>query len=804
MKISYHWLCEHLPVKPEPTTLSDILTAIGLEVENLDHYEEIRGSLQGLVTGKVLEVTAHPQADKLKLTQVDIGEEAPLRIVCGAPNVAAGQHVVVAPVGTTLYPAEGDPLKIKAARIRGEQSLGMICAEDEIGLGSSHEGILILPEDTPVGLPAADYFHPYQDWIFEIGLTPNRMDAMSHLGVARDVCAWLSNHDGRRVAPEIPAVDQFQAGPEAPLSVQVDNPEACPRYAGLSLSGVQVGESPAWLTQKLRAIGIRPVNNVVDITNFVLHECGQPLHAFDRDKLRGDAIIVKNLPAGTPFVTLDGKARKLDADDLMICDREGGICLAGVFGGADSGVSNTTSRIFLESACFEATGIRRTSFRHDLRTEAALRFEKGVDISGVLYALKRAALLMVSLCGARIDSGIVDQYPDPKPRTRVHFSYDYLRKLSGKAYAPAQVDAILESLGFTLTHAEAETLEAEVPYSKPDISLPADLTEEIMRIDGYDQIQIPTHIRIAPSTTGKPDREAVREKVADYLVSNGFFEIFTNSITFSGYYADDPSLIHLLNNLSSELDVMRPSLLETGLEAVAHNLNHKQQNVLFFEFGKTYQLSADQYVEQPHLALYLSGQKQEENWRHRPAAVDPYFLKGHLQNLFSLMGLPHPEFTPGEAEKMQQSMAVTLEGVSIGTVGNVAAETLSRFGIKQPVYFCQLHWDLLLKKAAGATVRYQSIPRFPSVRRDLALILDRGITFASVEQAARQVKSKILQAVKLFDVFESEKLGKDKKSFALGFTFQHTEKTLTDKEIDRVMQQLIQAFEKDLGAEIRK
>jgi len=804
MKISYHWLCEHLPVKPEPDTLSHILTAIGLEVENLDHYEEIRGSLQGLVTGKVLEVTMHPQADKLKLTQVDIGGENPLAIVCGAPNVAAGVHVVVAPVGTTLYPATGDPLTIKAARIRGEQSLGMICAEDEIGLGPSHEGILILPEDTPVGMPAADYFHPYQDWIFEIGLTPNRMDAMSHLGVARDVCAWLSHHHGARVAPIVPPVDQFQPGPEAPLSVRVENPDACPRYAGLSLSGVQVGESPAWLTQKLRAIGIRPVNNVVDITNYVLHECGQPLHAFDRDKLRGDAIIVKNLPTGTPFVTLDGQERRLDGADLMICDQEGGICLAGIFGGADSGVSHTTTRIFLESACFEPTGIRRTSFRHDLRTEAALRFEKGVDISGVIYALRRAALLMVTLCGARIDSQIVDHYPAPKPPARVRFSYDYLTKLSGKAYEPGQVDAILESLGFTLTHAEAGSLEAEVPYSKPDITLPADLTEEIMRIDGYDQIQIPTHIRIAPSLIRKPDREALRKKVSDYLVSNGFFEIFTNSITYSGYYADNPSLVRLLNNLSSELDVMRPSLLETGLEAVAHNLNHKQQNVLFFEFGKTYHQTGDRYMEVPHLGLYLSGQKQEENWRHRPEAVDPYFLKGHMENLFVLMGLPNPEFSPGEADHLSQPMTVTLQGQPIGTAGSVARERLSRFGIKQPVYYGELRWDLLVKKSTGTAVRYQPVPRFPSVRRDLALILDKSITFASVEQAARKVKSKLLQTVKLFDVFESEKLGKDKKSFAVGFTFQHPEKTLTDREIDRVMQQLIQAFEKDLGAEIRK
>jgi phenylalanyl-tRNA synthetase beta chain len=805
MNISYNWLSEYLPVKLDPDLLSDILTAIGLEVESLEKYEEVKGSMKGLVIGEVLEVNQHPGADRLKVTRVDIGTDEPLKIVCGAPNVAAGQKVVVATVGTTIYPFNKDPMTMKAARIRGEDSYGMICAEDEIGLGEDHGGILVLENGAKAGQPAGEYFRLSQDWIYEIGLTPNRMDAMSHLGVARDVCAWLSNREEKVIRPLIKTTDNFKVdNHDFPIAVQVENTKACPRYAGVSLTEIKVAESPAWLKQKLKAIGVRPINNVVDITNFVLHECGQPLHAFDGDAVTGRQIIVKNLPHGTPFVTLDGKERKLDAEDLMICNAETGMCIAGVFGGLHSGVTHKTTRIFLESACFNAVAIRRTSFRHDLRTDAAIRFEKGVDISGVIYALKRAAGLMVELCGAKVASDITDIYPQPQPQTIVKFSHDYLSRLSGKDYAPSKVKAILSSLGFEAVEQNEKVMRFSVPYSKPDIALPADLAEEVMRIDGYDNVAIPSHISLAPALTDKPDKETLREKIAGYLTGNGFYEIFTNSITNSRYYNEDQPLIHLINNLSSELDIMRPSLLETGLEAIAYNLNRQQLNILFFEFGKTYLLQDNDYVEKEYLALFLSGNKSAGNWLEQPMPVDNYFLKGHIQNIFSLTGLSLPDIIPANSPEWPYTQNILTQGQKAGSCTTVHTSKLQQFGIRQPVWYAELDWRLLCKLSGRAAIRYNDIPKYPSVRRDLALILDKNIPFAAVESTARAVKSNILQSITLFDVFESEKLGKGKKSYAVSFIFCHPEKTLTDKEIDKVMQKLIHAFENELQAEFRK
>jgi phenylalanyl-tRNA synthetase beta chain len=805
MKISYNWLSEYLPVKQDPHQLSGILTSVGLEVENLEKYEEIRGNMEGLVIGEVLEVYPHPGADRLQITRVDTGAAEPLQIVCGAPNVAKGQKVVVAPVGTTIYPVNGDPVKMKAARIRGEDSQGMICAEDEIGLGEGHEGILVLREDVQAGLPAKAYFHPLEDWVYEIGLTPNRMDAMSHLGVARDVCAWLSNTEGKSLQIRTPSVADFKIdNHDSVFTIEVENTVACPRYAGLSVTQIKVGPSPAWLKQKLQAIGVRSINNIVDITNFVMHETGQPLHAFDGDKIAGEKIIVKNLPAGTPFITLDGIERKLDAEDLMICDAREAICLAGVFGGMHSGVTDQTTRIFLESACFNATGIRRSSFRHDLRTDAAMRFEKGVDISGVPYALKRAASLMKALCGARVSSPITDVYPAPRERTGVSFSYDYLARLSGRTYAAGKVKTILESLGFTILREAEKALEVAVPYSKPDIALPADLAEEVMRIDGYDRVAAATHVNMVPVLMKKPDTEALREKVSGYLTSNGFYEIFTNSITSSHYYDKSQPLIRLLNNLSSELDVMRPSLLETGLEAVAHNLNRKQPDVLFFELGKTYRPDGKNYDEKEYLALYLSGDQTPESWLRRPVPVDSYFLKGHLQNIFSLLGLPAPRLVPGDDTRMNRAQKLLLGENDAGKFGQVSGEMRQRFGIRQPVWYAQLDWALLTRQSGKMAVSYRDIPRLPSMRRDLALILDKKIPFEAVEKTARSVKANTLQAINLFDVFQGEKLGAHKKSYAVSFLFRHPEKTLTDQEIDKVMRKLTVAFEQELGAEIRK
>lgn len=803
MTISYNWLSDYLPTTLSPEKLSDILTSIGLEVESLERYEEVKGSLEGLIIGEVIEVKPHPNADKLKLALVNIGETEPLHIVCGAPNVAEGQKVVVARVGTTIYPLNGNPVTMKAAKIRGEESLGMICAEDEIGLGENHEGILVLDGEAVPGTPAASYFEPEEDWTYEIGLTPNRMDATSHIGVARDVCAWLSAEKNEIVIPSIPDIDQFKVdNHHAEFSVEVENPVACPRYTGISLSDIHVGESPDWLKKKLDSIGVRPINNVVDITNFVLHECGQPLHAFDGDAIFEKKVIIKNLPEGTAFVTLDGQERKLDASDLMICDAREGMCIAGVFGGLRSGVTEKTKNIFLESACFDKVTIRRTSFRHDLRTDAAMRFEKGVDISGVQYALKRAVNLMKEICGASVTSDIIDVYPNPRPQTIVSLNYSYLHRLSGKAYEPERVKTILTSLGFEVIEQDDSGLQLAVPYSKSDILLPADLVEEVMRIDGYDQISMPTRISMAPSPTIKPDPEVVREKVAAYLTGNGFYEIFTNSITNSSYFEGQPGLIKLMNSLNTELDVMRPSLLETGLEAVAHNLNHKQTDLLLFEFGRVY-TQRDGFEEREVLALLATGNKLPENWISPTAKTDNPFIKGHILNICHLLGAA-VEINPAASGTLDHGQDILIEGKTAGKCGHVADQKLKDFDIRQPIWYAELDWKTLVKMRGKANVRYRELPRYPSMRRDLALILDESISFAEVERAARTIKSNIVESIDLFDVFKSPKLGVGKKSYAVSFTFVHREKTLTDKEIDKVMEKLINAFERNLGAEIRK
>ena len=808
MTISYNWLTEYLPGaeadKPDPETLSDLLTAIGLEVESLDKYEQISGSLEGLVIGKVLEVRPHPGADRLQITQVDVGGEGPLKIVCGAPNVAEGQQVVVAPVGTTIHPQKGDPLTMKKAKIRGEESFGMICAEDEIGLGDSHDGIMVLSEVVPAGTPARSYFQPAEDWIYTIGLTPNRMDAMSHLGVARDLCAKLSHDTGRSWRPEPASVDGFSVSNNTlPVRVVIENETACPRYTGLSIKNVQVGPSPRWLRQRLEAIGVRPINNVVDITNYVLHECGQPLHAFDLQAVKGAEIRVKNLPAGTPFVTLDGQSRKLDAEDLMICNATEGMCLAGIFGGLDSGVTEQTTAIFLESACFDPVSIRRSSFRHGLRTDAAIRFEKGVDISGLQYALKRAALLMTEYCGAEVASEIVDVYPAPRPRTRLLLEKQYLHRLSGKAFSLAEAATILRDLGFRINPPTEDTLEVEAPYSKPDMSVPADLVEEIMRIDGYDNVAIPTHFKMAPSATPATTLEGPREAITAYLTDSGFYEIMTNSITNSRYYDAEVPLVRLLNNLSSELDVMRPSLMETGLEVVAYNLNRRQENLLFFELGRVYAPEGEQ--EKPVLALYASGNQRGGSWRGKAPAVDPYFLKAHVQHLLSRLGIVsgRVRFVPRQLTRLQQALEIVVGETSIGQLGRVSKKDLQRFDIAQAVWYVEMDLSCLQQLLPQSPASYAPIARFPEVRRDLALILDKKVHFSEVERVANEIKTRILEEVNLFDVFEGEQLGEAKKSYAVRFVFRHPERTLTDKEIDKVMHRLMQAFEKQLGAAIR-
>ncbi|HEX6427177.1 MAG TPA: phenylalanine--tRNA ligase subunit beta, partial [Niastella sp.] len=633
MTISYNWLHDYLPVTIDPERLSKLLTSVGLEVESLEKYESLKGGLQGLVIGEVLAAEKHPNADKLTVTKVNIGSGDPLQIVCGAPNVAAGQKVVVATVGTTIYPKKGDPLTMKIAKIRSVESYGMICAEDEIGLSDDHAGILVLPADVKVGMPAAEYFKPYTDWIYEIGLTPNRMDAMSHRGVARDVCAYLSYHDNKDLSVVAQPISNFKVEKNTlPISVTIENTNACQRYSGVSIAHLTVKESPQWLQDKLRAIGQRPINNIVDITNFILHETGQPLHAFDADKIAGKKVLVKNLPEGTPFVTLDEKERKLSAEDLMICDGNSeGMCIAGVFGGQHSGVTNATKNIFLESAWFNPVDIRKTSFRHGLRTDAATRFEKNIDISNTVNVLKRAALLIKELAGGDIASEVIDVYPNPAKQSEVQLKYQFLRKLSGKNYTADTVKKILTSLGFDIIKESADDILVSAPFSKPDIHLPADIVEEVMRIDGLDNIEIPNAITISPSVETDRNKHIYREKTANYLVGAGFNEIFTNSITNAAYFDENElsTAVKLLNNLSADHNIMRPSMLQTGLEAIAHNLNRKNNDLRFFEFGKTYSTSgAGKYSEHEHVCLYITGQVQEDAWKGKGTAADIFYLKG--------------------------------------------------------------------------------------------------------------------------------------------------------------------------------
>ncbi|MBK7291236.1 MAG: phenylalanine--tRNA ligase subunit beta [Chitinophagaceae bacterium] len=815
MTISYKWLSEYLPVTVEPERLSRILTSIGLEVESMTNYEEVKGGLQGLLIGEVLSTEKHPNADKLTLTKVSVGNGEPLQIVCGAPNVATGQKVVVATVGTTIYPSTGDPLTMRVAKIRSVESHGMICAEDEIGMGNSHDGIMVLPADVKVGMAADEYFQPYDDIIYEIGLTPNRMDAMSHWGVARDVCAYLSHHDKKDIKPKLPNANGFKVdNTSLTLDVQVENEKACPRYSGVSIANVTIAASPKWLQQKLKAIGLRPINNIVDITNFIQHETGQPLHAFDINKIGGNKIIVKNLAEGTSFITLDEKKRTLSAEDLMICDANEGMCIAGVFGGQHSGVTDTTKNIFLESAFFDAVITRKTSFRHGLRTDAASRFEKGTDISATVNVLKRAANLIKEIASGEIASEIVDIYPTVKPKTEVAIKWHFIKKLSGKNYHPDAVMDILNSLGFEKLKEGIDELRVAVPYHKPDISLPADLVEEIVRIDGLDNIEIPNSITITPSVEEQYEKEIFREKAANYLVGQGFNEMMTNSITNAAYFSEEElsSMVTMMNSLSAELNILRNSLFETSLEVVAHNLNHKNNSLRLFEFGKAYNTSgsgkpaspAGRYAEAEKLCLVITGNKNEDSWKEKAVAADFYNLKGAVNTVLTLLGLTADAIETFEVPKLDNHIVFKLNNTIIAGAGTVKKNILDKFGIKQPAYFAELNWEVISELAAAQKNKVKEIPKYPAVQRDLAMIVSNDLTWDEVQKTVEKVKLNKLQDIKLFDIFESEKLGTNKKSLAVNFTFQDEEKTLTDKEIDGWMNKIMSSLEKELQAEIRK
>ena len=822
MTISYKWLSEYLPAGQagfpatlEPERLSRILTSIGLEVESMNKYEEVKGGLKGLVIGEVISTEKHPNADKLTLTKVNVGDKEPLQIVCGAPNVAARQKVVVAVVGTTIYPSTGEQLTMKVAKIRGVESHGMICAEDEIGMGTSHAGILVLPEEVKVGTSAIAYFQPYEDVIYEIGLTPNRMDAMSHWGVARDVCAYLHHHDKNDIKPKLPTSNGFKVdNTSLTIEVKIENEKACPRYSGISIANVSVKESPKWLQQKLKSIGLRPINNMVDITNFIQHETGQPLHAFDADLIGGKKIIIKNLTDGTPFVTLDEKERKLSAEDLMICDEKGGLCIAGVFGGLQSGVTEKTKNIFLESAFFDAVTTRKTSFRHGLRTDAASRFEKGTDISATVNVLKRAAILIKEIGGGEIASEIVDIYPSPKPKTEVAVKFHYIKKLSGKNYHPDAVKNILNSLGFEILKEGIDELRVAVPYHKPDISLPADLVEEIVRIDGLDNIDIPEAITITPAVEDNYAKEDYREKAANYLVGQGFHEMMTNSITNAAYFSEEElqSMVKMQNSLSAELNILRNSLFETALEVVAHNLNHKNNSLRLFEFGNAYHTSGPgKYTQEEKLCIVITGNKNQDRWNQKSSPADFYYLKGIVEAFLKVVGIKSDSVETINVSKLDNHVVYKYGNHIVAGAGEVKKNILEKFGIRQPVYFTEFNWSILAEAASRQKNAVKEISKYPAVQRDIAMIVSKEMAWEEVLNSVQKIKLSLpagqagkLQDIKLFDIFESEKLGAGKKSVAVNFTFLDEEKTLTEKEIDGWMSKIMTTLEKELHAEIRK
>lgn len=807
MTISYNWLHDYLPVQIEAEKLSRILTSVGLEVESMEDYEEITGGLKGLVVGEVLSCQKHPDADKLSITTVNIGSGEALQIVCGATNVAAGQKVIVATIGATIYPVNGEPLTMKKAKIRGAESFGMICAEDEIGMGYSHAGIMVLDEKAVVGTPAAEHFKLKTDTLYEIGLTPNRMDAMSHMGVAKDVIAWLNFHEKKQYQVKSPFSNSFKADNQSlPIKVVIENTDACKRYAGVSIKNITVAESPDWLKQKLKTIGLRPINNIVDITNFVLHETGQPLHAFDADAITGAEVIVKNCAEGTTFVTLDEKERKLHAEDLMICNQDSPMCIGGVFGGLQSGVKDTTKNIFLESAWFNPVNIRKTSFRHGLRTDAATRFEKGVDISNTVHVLKRAALLIKEIAGGEIASDLVDVYPSPAEKKQIGIKYHFLKKISGKNYHPDAVKRILQSLGFEIAKETIDELWVSVPFSKTDIEHPADIAEEVMRIDGLDNVEIPTSITISPSVENNYKATVYKEKIANYLAASGFNEIFTNSIANSAWYSEEvlQTTVKMLNNLSAELNVMRPSMVETGLQCVGFNINRKNSNLRLFEFGKTYTTSTvGQYEEKDHLTLYVSG-SSNASWKQKPVSADFYLLKGFVDGILQQLGTSFTVQPMEAAADYSYGLTYSVNNKPVAAVGMVHPKKLKQFDVKQPVFIADLQWNLLTAVTENIEISYTEIPRFPAMERDLSVIIGKNIAYGEIEKAIKGANVKKLKQVSLFDVFESEKIGKDKKSLALNFVFQDEEKTLTDQETDNMMATVMQLLEKKLNAEIRK
>ena len=820
MNISYNWLKEYVDFNLSPDEVAEALTSIGLETGGVEEVQTIKGGLEGLVIGEVLTCDEHPNSDHLHITTVNLGNGEPTQIVCGAANVAAGQKVVVATLGTKLYSGD-DCFTIKKSKIRGVESTGMICAEDEIGIGNSHEGIIVLPAEAVPGTLAKDYYNIKSDYVLEVDITPNRADACSHYGVARDLHAYLLQN-GLPTALRCPSVDAFKVdNNDLDIKVEVDNTEACPRYAGVTVKGVKVTESPDWLKDKLQIIGIRPINNVVDITNYIVHAFGQPLHCFDAAKIKGGEVIVKTMPEGTPFVTLDGVERKLSDRDLMICNKEEAMCIAGVFGGLDSGSTEATTDVFIESAYFNPTWVRKTARRHGLNTDASFRFERGIDPNITIYCLKLAAMMIQELAGGTVSSEIKDIYPEPIEDFIVDLTYNKVNTLIGKVIPVETVKNIVASLEMKTLEETAEGLKLAVPPYRVDVQRDCDVIEDILRIYGYNNVEIPTTLKSSLTTKGEEDKSnKLQNLIAEQLVGCGFSEILNNSLTAVSYYEGlesypASSAVMLMNPLSNDLNCMRQTLLFGGLESIAYNANRKNADLKFFEFGNCYYYNAEKrnpekvlapYSEDYHLGMWVTGKRVANSWAHADENSSVYELKAYVEDVFARLGLDMRALVVGNLTDDLFSAALTVNtrgGKRLATFGVVTRAILKKFDIDNEVYFADLNWKELMKAIRSVKISYKEISKFPAVRRDLALLLDKQIQFGEIEKIAFDTEKKLLKSVELFDVYEGKNLEAGKKSYAVSFMLQDENQTLNDKQIDKIMSKLIKNLEDKLGAKLR-
>ena len=820
MEISYKWLKEYVDFDLTPQETADALTSCGLEVDALEEVQTIKGGLKGLYVGKVLTCELHPNSDHLHITTVDLGKAEPQQIVCGAPNVAAGQKVIVADLGCVLYDGDKE-FVIKKSKLRGVESLGMICAEDEIGVGTSHDGIIVLPEDAPVGQPAAEYYHLESDWVIEIDITANRSDALSHWGVARDLYAWLKRN-GHATSLHRPDCSEFTVdNNDLPIEVEIENTEACKRYACVSITGCEVKESPEWLQDKLKVIGLRPINNIVDITNYVMMAYGQPMHCFDADMVKGHKIVVRTQPEGTKFVTLDGEEHTLGEHDLSICNAEYPMCIAGIFGGKGSGTYDTTTNVVLESAYFHPTWIRKSARRHGLSTDASYRFERGIDPNGTIYALKQAAILCKQLAGGKVSMEIKDVYPNPIADARVQLDYEYVDRLIGKKIGNDMIRSIVESLEMKVV-AETETgLELDVPAYRVDVQRPCDVVEDILRIYGYNNVEIPTQLKSSLTILGDEDKAYQRQNViGEQLVGCGFREIMNNSLTKTAYYTElnrytEETTVKVMNPLSSDLGVMRQTLLFGGLESIARNVNHKMPNLRLFEFGNCYHYSPEKkndedpikaYTEEMHLGMWVTGKRVEGSWAHADEQSSFYELKAYVMNIFTRLGVNPGIVVVEKSDNNVFGKALALKarsGKVLCEMGTVSHKLLKKMDIEQDVFFADINWNNLMRAIKKNETLYHDISKFPSVSRDHALLIDKNVEFEQIEQIARQTEKKLLKSVELFDVYEGKNLPEGKKSYAVNFILQDETKTLNDKQIEAIMTKLINNLKQKLGAELR-